>query len=619
MLSPEERALLVEAVRADPGYRLDHALITTYSLDLDALLAIPLALTFEGWSGEEGWSDGSQASHIDPVALLESLRRQAGKLTVLSQAGAIAVPRNRTFLSFLEPVVHGVTAPRGGVFHPKLWLLRYTPDEPGHPVRYRVLVLSRNLTFDRSWDTMLRLDADLVERRSRGFGENRPLRRFVDALVEIASDANLDSGRRRALGAIAEETARLRFELPEGVEQCRFWPLGIDRTGVDDVFAGRRDRTLVVSPFLAEGFLDRLGLGGEDTLVSSDEELAALPAAVRDRIGTVQVLEGATTAEPESGDDFEPTPAATAEDGLAGLHAKLFVADAGWNARVWTGSANATGAAFGSNVEFVVELVGKKRSLGIDAVLDDGLADLLAPFEPDPDGAPDPGARELERALDRVAQELGAAPLSMRASPDAVGWTLALAGADRLPSIPTEFEVSAWPATLQEHRAKPLSATSAPPRWEGLDVVHLTGFLCLEVSAADAAGGRRVAISIPLEGAPGERDAAIVRSVLADPARVLRYLLFLLGDRSDDVPDALEMFDAGSEDGAGLGSWLGFGADATLLEALVRSLHRDPERIDRVEQLLDDLGDGVDLLPEGFDSIFSPVREVRRRTRGSER
>ena len=44
------------------------------------------------------------------------------------------------------------------------------------------------------------------------------------------------------------------------------------------------------------------------------------------------------------------------------LHAKLYVADDGWNAHLWTGSANATDAAFGENenVEFLVQLTGKK-------------------------------------------------------------------------------------------------------------------------------------------------------------------------------------------------------------------------------------------------------------------
>ena len=41
------------------------------------------------------------------------------------------------------------------------------------------------------------------------------------------------------------------------------------------------------------------------------------------------------------------------ENDFSGLHAKLYILEEGWDARLWTGSANATNAAFsGANVEF---------------------------------------------------------------------------------------------------------------------------------------------------------------------------------------------------------------------------------------------------------------------------
>ncbi len=620
MLAPEDRKLLVDAIRPDPGYALDHGLITTYSLDLDALLSLPLALTFDGWSGEEDGEDGGGGG-VDPVALLESLRRHAGHLTVLCQAGAIATPRNRNFLSFLEPVVHGVSAPLGGVFHPKFWLLRYLPRAPTGQIRYRLLVLSRNLTYDRSWDTMLRLDATLAERPARPLQANLPLGRFVAGLTELAAAGavGLDAGRRASLETIGEESARLRFDLPEGVEECSFWPLGFDRTTAADVFERRRDRTLVVSPFLSSTFVEELGLGAEDILVSSDEELAILPEALRERIGRVEVMDAATTVEIDSGDDVKTSPVVTAEDGLSGLHAKLVIADAGWKARIWTGSANATAAAFGKNVEFVAELVGSKSAIGIDKVLgtgEGGLAELLVPYEHDPGAEVDLEQRRLERLIDGLARELGASPLSLRASATTAGWRLELRAEGELPPLPAELNVVAWPATLREHRSRPLGADGELPSWEGLDAMHVTGFLCLEIGAGAADLKRQVVLAIPLDGAPPDRDAAVLRSVLADPEKVLKYLLFLLGDHAGDDADAFELLAGGGEDG-GAGAWLGFGSEATLLEALVRTLHRDPDRIDGVEALIGELGaaQAADLLPPGFEALFAQVRETRRRLR----
>jgi hypothetical protein len=46
VLAPKDRTLLLESLRPPPGFRLDAAVSTTYSLDLMALLVAPLAFTF---------------------------------------------------------------------------------------------------------------------------------------------------------------------------------------------------------------------------------------------------------------------------------------------------------------------------------------------------------------------------------------------------------------------------------------------------------------------------------------------------------------------------------------------------------------------------------------------
>lgn len=612
MLGPEDRRLLVDAIRPDPGFALDHALITTYSLDLQALLSLPLALTFDSWSGgEEG--DGASGEAVDPVALLDALQRHAERFTVLSQAGAIVQPHGHGLLSFLEPVVHGVGVGDAGVFHPKFWLLRFLAEETDE-VRYRLLVLSRNLTFDRSWDTMLRLDAALGDRPVAAARGPRRIGSFVTGLIELGVGATnpVDAGRRVALERMAEEAGRLHFELPEGVEVCKFWPLGFDRTGAADVFDGRRDRSLVISPFIGAGFLDELGLGADDLLVGRSDELAALPERLRESLGRIAVLDPVTEAEPDPGDDDAASPASS-EDGLAGLHAKLFVADAGWKARAWTGSTNATGAAFGKNVEFVVELEGPKKRLGIDRILGsggDGLGALLVDYVHDPTMAPDPEESRMERELDALAREIATLPLALHASTGSgEGWGLALKWEGDLPHAPAGVEVSVWPATLGDHRAVALS-DPGPILWEGLEVVQLTGFVCISLMFAPLGLSREVAMVVPVSGLPADRTRAVVASVLSDPERVMRYLLFLLGD-NDEAEEVAWLTGGPSEDEAE-GGWLGLGGGPTLLEALVRTLHRDPARIDRVGRLLDDLGeDGSDLLPLDFMALFATVTRTR--------
>ena len=152
MLEPNNRQLLRDALRPPAGYVLDRAITTTFSLDLMALLAIPVSFTCFQLKDQEG------PPQIDPLALVEALRRYASKIAVFCQAGQIHVPRRvQLLLGYLEDSVYEVKAPRGGVFHPKLTVLRYTAQENNDsvaklpPVVYRLLCSSRNLTFDRSW------------------------------------------------------------------------------------------------------------------------------------------------------------------------------------------------------------------------------------------------------------------------------------------------------------------------------------------------------------------------------------------------------------------------------------------------------------------------------------
>ena len=64
MLAPDNRALLLDALRPPPGCSLDRAVATTFALDLETALMVPLALA------------GFQlVDDPDPVEIMEALRR----------------------------------------------------------------------------------------------------------------------------------------------------------------------------------------------------------------------------------------------------------------------------------------------------------------------------------------------------------------------------------------------------------------------------------------------------------------------------------------------------------------------------------------------------------------
>ena len=107
MLDPYDRFLLSDALRPPPGYSLDYALVTTYSLDLVSLLTAPIALA------RFDWEDANDGGRPDPLMLLESVRRCSDRFAVFCEPGRISVPSDQHLLfAMLEPIVHEVRAPK---------------------------------------------------------------------------------------------------------------------------------------------------------------------------------------------------------------------------------------------------------------------------------------------------------------------------------------------------------------------------------------------------------------------------------------------------------------------------------------------------------------------------
>ena len=245
MLGPDVRHLLTDALKPPAGTALDVAVATTYSLDLNSLLLAPLMLAAHDAANVDG-------THTpDPIALLESVKRYADRTTVFCQAGAIHVPSSyQRLVAFAEGMAVEVTAPAPGrLFHPKIWILRFT-DESG-TFRHRFLCLSRNLTTDRSWDTVLRLDE--MTTPSGASPDAAPLADFLKDLPRLTTRP-LAKARRDDVASLARSVRKAQFALPSGFGAAEFWPLGT-ASGRGWPFPDKASRFAAITPFLDAGFL----------------------------------------------------------------------------------------------------------------------------------------------------------------------------------------------------------------------------------------------------------------------------------------------------------------------------------------------------------------------------
>lgn len=623
MLEPEDRTLFLDALRPPVGFELDRAVGTTYTLDLTSLLAAPLG--FALFDRESG--DGRLIA--DPIALIEAVRRYSDRITVFCQAGQIAIPREyRGIFAYLERSVVEVVPPvRDAIFHPKVWLIRYVRATDGART-YRMLCLSRNLTFDRAWDTMLRLDGEPGEHANGG-----PVADFIRGLPALRTQ-RLAPDQAAAITSLADDLEAVTFEPPAGFDRVAFWPMGMGASR-DPLASGRIDRLLVVSPFLTAGTAETLSKRGrENILVSRPAALDAVGRLALRRYAETLTLSPIALTESSEADETTtaPTDEAIAERpdvDLRGLHAKLYVADAPYRGHIWTGSANATSAAFESNVEFLVELEGRKAVCGVDAILGApnagvGLRKLLEAYEPISDAPRPPDDKEhLERRLDLIRRRLSAQSLVLRVSQDAdlYGLTIELRPArDARPDW--------WQATIEDAnaRVRPLTlpaAYSSSLERVG-DVVsasfgshsfdRLTSFCVVDLELEGT--GRRAettfVVNAELVGAPEDRRQRMLVTLLENRKDLIRFLLLLLGQiGADDLSEAIDVIYLDRVKNNG--SWV-FAQWQSLFEPMVRALAVEPTRLDEIDRLIKELQGsdaGRKLLPPGWREVWEPIWKAR--------
>ncbi|HEY5961599.1 MAG TPA: phospholipase D family protein [Polyangiaceae bacterium] len=602
MLAPDTRSLYVDAVRPPIGYKFDEAIACTYSVDLTTLLTVPLSLALPHL-------DVRRLGKQSAITLLDAIRRVAGRVTVYANQGQIAAPSGKHLLyGLLEPVIIETRAPLGGAQHAKFWVLRYESEEQNQPPVFRLFVTSRNLTADRCWDIALQLDGKVT---GRNHAFNKPLVELLTTLPTIASRGAsalaLALARAQAQAArLSDELRRVDWELPVGFDDISFHVLGLKRK---EWLPAASQQLVAISPFVSADALQKLKATtrGPVTLISRSEELDKLPHEVLSSFDRIRVLHQA--AESEDGEDQD------AHNGLSGLHAKVYVAKQGWDTSLYLGSANATDGAllYGCNVELLVELSGKTSKVGgVDTLLGtDGLGHLLVDYVPSPTPNADPDEVAAQQALESFRKTLLQAPLAVHftASPTGLQVTLAVEGS--IPEPDGIHSARAWLVT-----ADPSSAATIEALWNGgaaelgtCAPASATGLVAFELQAAQFETRLTFTLNLPVVGMPADRDAQVLRVIVDNKDRFLEYLRALL-DGVDGEP--LPSTDAEEDSlNGGCGATLAH-LDAGLLEQLVRTKARAPERLVDIQRLVATLSqtpEGAAIIPDDFKRVWSALSE----------
>lgn len=599
MLPPDSRAVLVQELKPPSGYRLEAAVATTFTLDLTACLIPALALSSYSMPG----------SVPDPVSALDAIRKTVGRLDVFCQAGCIGVPAQAPELAaFLEPMVHQVAAPSKGLFHPKVWLAQYEHDDLGPLLK--LLVLSRNLTHDNTWDIVVGLESEKIGETQRA--QNEPLRDFVTSLAGRAVQP-LKSERVARIAALAELAHRAVWALPSGADSVDFHFLEAGRR--PPMLSSRRQ--LVISPFINDGGVRLLtGNGSARTVVvSRADELEKLsPASV---VGIeAYVLDAVAGIGDDATDVVGSVPLGT----LGALHAKAYVleTDRQRKPRVLLGSANATDVAFSTNVEFLVEFVGAWKTFGIDAWLGTDadpspFRTMLEKYEPT-GGAERDREDQARWKLENQLRKVGAIPHQALADPLDDG-TYALRLRSKNYGLPQQYRATIRPLTRPGTDLKVDPVSDLSLTFPGLTKAEVTGFFAVTLEDVDEKIEASCVVLAALENDPEDRLDAVIAAQLDTPEKFIRflYLLMSLGD-----PAAIEA----ATSGVGVGGFFGDMAKGSgVLELILKGLSANPAvitEIDRVITALAEHGDRSAVLPQGFAELWPVVLEAQRLVMGAD-
>jgi len=379
MLVPDSNRLdYGEQLNPPEGYELSAAIATSYSVDLNTLLAVPIALCFSDTL------DGDLKG--EKLALLEAIGQLKGKLKVFYQKGNIACPSeyNRLF-TLLEPCLHAVVPEGDGFssFHPKLWLMRFVEtNKPAKKAKvvYRLIVLSRNLTFDRSWDVAATFDGVIEREKAKLSEQNLQWNKFIKELLD--KDPKFEPAK-----IIKKELNHIIWEAPNKFKDVELLvgggkngrPLNIDQQDLDVL--------MVVSPFIKSTGGGIKGLdwlasflsGGEKYLFSRAEELNAVG---EDKLIDWQCY--AINDDVVNGEErLELNDGSTAQTQQSqNLHAKIIITQKGYKTSWHMGSANATTAALGDagngnprNTETMVRMTGDTRKVGCSVLMDQWISE----------------------------------------------------------------------------------------------------------------------------------------------------------------------------------------------------------------------------------------------------
>jgi hypothetical protein len=593
MLKPTADRLDYSKMLAPPsGYETVFAVGTTYSLDLDALIGISIALGLS-----ESIDSGLKEN---PIYLLEALQKTANKVLVFCEGGQIKAPTNAHALHILlEQMVFEIVLKNKKSFHPKFWLVKY--ENVQGEALFRCVVLSRNLTFDRSWDVAVCIEGRVKAdgRLKNGYDQSRPISDFLQSLLKLAKRNEINLEKRKSLLRLADEILDVKFQLDDKqFSDFTFCPIGID--GYDshstELFNSYHE-LFVISPFLSDSTIydfnkQALSNPNKNTLITRRSELSKLKSASVTHFDMYVMKDLIVSGEDAISDGDMDEVSATTQN--QDIHAKVYLKTKYSDSELFLGSLNASHSACYGNIEFLLKLYGKRRNLNVEQLKKDifGDNDKDNPFEKAEISTEDQLEKPVSDNLEKVIKDI----CRLKSSAKVVEYDETYSLEITFEKLPVLDHVSISPLLSNK-----VQALSDKVVFTDLRMLQLSEFYVIEAVSGDESVSR--VIKIKTDNIPNTRESALVNDIVKDKHGFVQYITFLLGDDY-----LLSMIENNSL--ANNGFIIGSGAQIpALYEKMLKAAVHSPQRFDEIKRLMELISDS-NIIPEGFRELYEVFEKV---------
>lgn len=469
------------------GYEVECAVGTTYSLDLQALLTVPLAFGATKDIGED-------VENINKLYALSAILETKKKFMIFCNSTSILSPKRNQetlFHSLMDDCVYPIYI-KGGSFHPKVWIILYKKHGECKSSVVRIAVLSRNLTFDQSLDVITYFDGK-IDYNLKG-NRQKELCEFIEFLKKTKNLRKQQKNKLDDLSTCVSKVSKFDYgQIFDGVRFHAFFPKNEQPFKAKDLCQKDVVGLGIVSPFLSKDEVNH-AFG-----FRSDIKIKRLLVTRSNCVLSKKSIFGSKDILGFKGDgEFKEND----------IHAKIIFQERkkGKADRLFLGSLNLTQSAFNNNVEFMAEFsfAQKMRFEKFKEIFSNG------PFEPLTLEKNDNPSNKRVNIFDSIVSTFKKGVVSGKPGK----YTIKLFFGKCMP----EYSI----APLNSIKIKPKKIEKKAILFSNLNSNEVTDFFIVK------RGGEERVIKLSLKNKPKDRDDYIKKSFLNNDANLLEYIMMQL-------------------------------------------------------------------------------------------